>query len=170
MKKLVWCFSAFIVLIGFASIAQADENERLEKLFRNGMKPVMDGKDAKRAADSGDIIRAYIKAGYVKRKPEDRSDYTDTRILRKPATLFGHKLVALTEEYMVEYIGCCVDPGFGAILEVDDKTSEIEAAASANKCEFQIGESTDMSQFGLTLTPGHRFATLVCGTRKMEGL
>src|SRR5205085_449160 len=81
-------------------------------------------------------IRPYISAGFVRAKPELREDYTDYRVLRKPAKLFGQDLLVIEEEYQLKFVGCCVSEGLGAILRVTADLVPLKEFASANGCSL----------------------------------
>jgi hypothetical protein len=112
--------------------AQAAPITALEKTLRQAMIP--SGDEGIRIVSSGALIIAYINKGFVARKPDQRADYVDYRRVRKPATLFGHKLVVLEEEYLTEFIGCCVNNGLGIVVEKTGSLAELEAFAIANEC------------------------------------
>lgn len=89
-----------------------------------------------RLNEPGEAIRAYIKAGYVRLKPELREEYTDYRVVRLPATLFGQALLVIEEEYLTKFIGCCVNEGVGVILRVTADRAPLKVFASANGCSI----------------------------------
>ena len=118
-----------------------------------------------RLKQPGGAIRAYIKAGYVPRKPDKRMDYTDYRVLTKPASLLGHRLVVVEEEYLTKYIGCCVNEGVGAIVQVEGDDSALRSFAKQNKCsldEKYVAET--MQNLGLGKPEG-RFVSVSCRFR-----
>lgn len=90
-----------------------------------------------RLSEPGDAIRAYIKAGYVRVKPELREDYTDYRVVRLPTKLFGQELLVIEEEYLTKFIGCCVNEGVGVIARVAADLAPLKAFASANGCSVR---------------------------------
>jgi hypothetical protein len=90
-----------------------------------------------RLAEPGEAIRAYIKAGYVRLKPELRDDYTDYRVVQLPAKFFGQELLVIEEEYLSKFIGCCVNEGSGVILRVTADLAPLKAFASANGCSVR---------------------------------
>lgn len=118
-----------------------------------------------RLKDSGDAIRAYIAGGYVSRKPDQRRDYTDYRVLKKPATLLGQKILVLEEEYLVKYIGCCVNDGIGAILEIGPDDAPLKEFAKANRCLLnEENARADLAALGLR-KPAGRVVSLSCRSR-----
>jgi hypothetical protein len=92
---------------------------------------------SERLAEPGEAIRAYIKAGYVRLKPELREDYTDYRVVRMPAKLFGQELLVIEEEYQLKFIGCCVNEGVGVLLRVTADLAPLKEFASANGCSMR---------------------------------
>lgn len=96
-----------------------------------------------RLTESGEGIRPYITAGYVRVKPELREDYTDYRVVRKPAKLFGQELLVIEEEYQLKFIGCCVSEGIGAILRVTADLAPLKEFAAANGCTLSKDDIVD---------------------------
>jgi hypothetical protein len=96
-----------------------------------------------RLAEPGEAIRAYIKAGYVRLKPELREEYTDYRVMRLPAKLFGQELLVVEEEYLTKFIGCCVNEGVGVILRVTADLAPLKEFAAANGCSLR-NDRTDI--------------------------
>jgi hypothetical protein len=96
-----------------------------------------------RLDEPGDAIRAYIKAGYVRLKPELREEYTDYRVMRLPAKLFGQELLVVEEEYLTKFIGCCVNEGVGVILRVTADLAPLKEFAAANGCSLR-NDRTDI--------------------------
>ncbi|HEY4582403.1 MAG TPA: hypothetical protein VIG88_06000, partial [Lysobacter sp.] len=123
--------------------------------------------DRQGAADAA--VRAYIDAGLVPAKPDARVDYSDYRLLRGPATLLGHDLVALDEEYMIEHIGCCVSEGLAVALRLRPAGGDLAAFAKANGCSVQgDADSYALDQLfalGLPKAPAGTYAVLQCKSR-----
>jgi hypothetical protein len=90
-----------------------------------------------RVGNSGKAIQAYMREGFVGRRPNRRDGYTDYYLLKRPARLMGHELVLIEEEYQVEFIGCCVNDGVGVTLRVDGSTEDVEAFAEQNGCRVE---------------------------------
>jgi hypothetical protein len=130
VRKLLMVLVAAVV-VSFGGPARAAEVSPLETTLRKAMTA---GVDTPRVVDSGVAIRAYINKGFVRRAPDQRADYVDYRRVRKPATLFGHKLVVLEEEYLTEFIGCCVNTGLGVVVEKNGSLAELDAFVNANEC------------------------------------
>lgn len=55
----------------------------------------------------------YLKLhGFIAKKPNiKRYDYNDVYNVKKPLSFKGQNVVLLTDEYMSEYVGCCVSEG-----------------------------------------------------------
>lgn len=124
-----------------------------------------------RMLPSGAAIKQFIKAGFVRRKPEARQDYSDYRRLRKAFTFMGETVVSLEEQYLVEFIGCCVDEGIGALLALEGSGDAVEAFGKANGC-LVTGEAyyvdTSLTAVGLK-RDGRRYLYIYCGLRGLAG-
>jgi hypothetical protein len=142
--------------------AEAQDISPQETLLRQAMTP--SGEELERAVEPGAAIRAYIKSGHVRRKPDSAADYVDYRRLRKPSTLFGHPLMVLEEEYMTKYIGCCVNPGIGMVIEVHGSTEELDAFLTANKCRknWPSGPEDSLDKAGVTPKQGASYISITC--------
>lgn len=121
-----------------------------------------------RVGTSGKAIAAYMREGYVGKRPDQRFDYTDYYLLKKPATFMGHELVLIEEEYITQYIGCCVSPGAAVTVKVRGNTQKLQAFANAQRCTL-----TDPVDIGQTLhevaiktrLPKCHYASLSCRER-----
>lgn len=123
--------------------------------------------------DSGKAIRAYMKDGYINKKPNTRADYTDYYLLNQPATFMGHKLLVIEEEYMAAYIGCCVSPGLGVSVQLMGSSANLEKFAKENGCGFDLSKDlkADLRNKGLsTQFLAGQYATLSCRERNAEGM
>lgn len=124
-----------------------------------------------RIGSSADAIMAYANAGYVAKQPDSRLDYSDYRILKKPANFMGHTLVAIEEEYMQEYIGCCVSPGMAVTVRASPSGGDLDAFASTNSCS--VSRDTDdyysSADIGLPKAPKGTYVTLSCKERDLMG-
>lgn len=112
--------------------AMAADDKRLE----TGLAAALSLKSGttERIGDSGEAIDAYIRAGLINKKPNQRFDYTDYFLLKKPASFMGHKLVVIEEEYMDQYVGCCVSPGAGVSVRLIGSAKNLEDFSQLNKC------------------------------------
>ena len=124
-----------------------------------------------RVGTSGQAIAAYVREGFVSKRPTQRFDYTDYYLLKKPATFMGHELVLIEEEYITQYIGCCVSPGAGVTVKVRGSTQKLQAFADAQRCTLtdpvDIGQVLDEVAIKNRLPKGH-YASLSCRERDAE--
>lgn len=151
-----------LITIRTATAAAAD-NKALEDGLADALR--LKPGTTERAGDSGKAIQAYMREGVVNKKPNERADYTDYYIVKKPATFMGHELVVIEEEYMSKYVGCCVNPGAGITVKVNGSPKNLEKFADKNKCSFadKVDVQGEMSRFGIraTFSKG-RYASLSC--------
>ena len=124
-----------------------------------------------RAGTSGKAIQAYVREGYIGKRPDQRFDYTDYYLLKKPASFMGHELVLIEEEYITQYIGCCVSPGAGVTVKVHGNTQNLQAFASAQRCTLTdpVDVQHALSEVAIKarLPKGH-YASLSCRERDAE--
>jgi hypothetical protein len=159
----------FAFAVGLASALPAGAHaqpasDRLEAGLIDAMR--LNTQTRERIGDSGAAIRAYIRAGYVRARPEKRFDYTDYRIVRRPARLLGQELVLIEEEYLTKFIGCCVNAGVGAVVRVTGEDSRLKEFASANGCSVEKGSAVaeTLKRVGLKPGPGE-YVALSCRER-----
>jgi hypothetical protein len=128
----------------------ASAEDELEEGLINAMR-LKTGSTMERVGNSGKAIQAYMREGFVGRRPNRREGYTDYYLLKKPARLMGHELVMIEEEYQLEFIGCCVNDGVGVTLRVDGSTEGIEAFAEHNGCrvETEVDFQQKIAQVGI---------------------
>jgi hypothetical protein len=88
-----------------------------------------------RKAESGPALVAYIKQGYLHKKPDIQQDYNDYRFPLKSMQLFGHKVLLIDEEYITKYIGCCVSEGLA--ITVESAGPSLESFAKSNGCSIR---------------------------------
>jgi len=154
---------ALLACAALSPAAFAADEAALEKGLTDALR--YDRAKGERVAPSGPALQAYIQAGYLDLKPSVRADYTDYRVLKKPAPFMGQSLVLVEEEYMTQYIGCCVDEGVSAVVRVSGSTAAMEAFAKANACRFEPkydpAEALTANRLGIGLPPG-RYAKLSC--------
>ncbi|MFX8569850.1 hypothetical protein ABTM09_20385, partial [Acinetobacter baumannii] len=56
--------------------------------------------------------------GFLAKKPNvSRVDYNDIYKLKKPYEFMGQNVLLISDEYMSEYVGCCVSEGWGAVFK-----------------------------------------------------
>jgi hypothetical protein len=142
-----------------------DDPDALEAGFVRTMR--LNAQRDGRLIESGEGIRPYITAGYVRQKPELREDYTDYRVVRKPAKLFGQELVVIEEEYQLKFIGCCVSEGVGAILRVTADLAPLKEFAAANGCSLNKDDIVDRLR-KLKLNAAGEFLSVSCRERDQQ--
>lgn len=124
-----------------------------------------------RVGTSGKAIRAYMREGYIGKHPDQRADYTDYYLLKKPASFMGHELVLIEEEYITQYIGCCVSPGAGVTVKVRGNTQKLQAFASAQRCTLTdpVDVQHTLNDVAIkTRMPKGHYASLSCRERDAE--
>jgi hypothetical protein len=155
-------------LLGVVASAKASD---LARLLSDAMKP--NSSKTARHVEPRVPIRALIKAGYLRKKPEARVDYSDYRLVRKPFDFLGARLVVIEEQYMITYGGCCVDPGIGMVLENPGNSSDIAELAKSNSCTYSDDEDNYFVDAALEAVGRKgqrgRFIYLYCGMRELEG-
>jgi hypothetical protein len=157
-----------LVFVLTAAVGSAAELSPQEKLLLGAM-TLRSSDPYAREVGSGEAIGALIKSGHVKRKPFQRADYVDYWPLKKSVTFFGHKVLLLEEEYLVEFIGCCVNVGIGMVIEETGDTSELESFAKANQCRKE-GEDYwkgSLENAGLKPKAGVKYSYISC--REKDG-
>jgi len=125
----------------------------------------------KRLGDSGKAIQAYMKQGIVNKKPNASIDYTDYYLVNKPASFMGHELLTIEEEYMTQYIGCCVSPGVGLSLRIVGDTKKLESFAQDNGCSLtkQFNLEKELGYLGIDAKSNEgEFALLSCRERDIN--
>ena len=121
-----------------------------------------------RLYESNVPILDYAKAGYVSLKPDKGVAYVDYRILRKPAYLFGAKIVTIEEEYPKKDVGCCVSSGIGAVVKVEMGLDRLKRFAAENACsvdEDQKSIAETLSMLHLKADDRGHYASISCRDR-----
>lgn len=98
-----------------------------------------------RVVSSQIAYKALKKDGKIGKKPNMRVDYVDFYIPLKPIFILNYKIVTLEEEYMIEFKGCCVDNGIGAVIEINHSIKDLRNFALKNKC--QLTEEIDFNTY-----------------------
>ncbi|KQT34155.1 hypothetical protein [Methylophilus sp. Leaf414] len=127
-----------LILVGsYARKSEADPaNQLSERLLEAGLiKALSLGSEKERKAESGPALVAYIKQGYLRRKPDIQQDYNDYRFPLKLIHLLGHKVLLIDEENITKYIGCCVNEGLG--ITVDSEGPDLDSFAKNNGCSIR---------------------------------
>ena len=126
---------------------------------------------SERTVTSGKAIEAYVHAGLLGKKPNQRYDYTDYYLLKKPATFLGHELVLIEEEYITQYIGCCVSPGLGVTVKVRGGAQNLEKFAQAHRCTLtdNVDLAHELREVAIkNRLPKAHYASLSCRERDAE--
>lgn len=162
------------LLIATSPLASAqDGNAQGGKAMESGLIDALrfDAKRQERVAPSGPALQAYIRAGYLDAKPSARADYTDYRLLKKPATFMGHTLVVIEEEYMSAYIGCCVSEGVGVTVKLNGNGANLQAFAKDNACSYSevADPGAELKHFDIANDlPKGKYASLSCRERDSQ--
>jgi len=129
--------------------------------------------DIERNGNHGKAIRAYMNKGYIDKKPTVyRADYVDYYVLKKPAYILGHELKVIEEEYMSEYVGCCVNEGVGVVLKLTGSMQKLENFARKNKCLVEpIDYSYYYERLGIVSTTPEKgvFVEMSCRVNDIQG-
>lgn len=151
------------LIAAHTAFAVAADDRELESGLANALR--LKPGTTERAGDSGKAIQAYMREGVVNKKPNQRADYTDYYVVKKPASFMGHELVVIEEEYMSKYIGCCVNPGAGVTVKVNGSPKNLEKFADANKCSIadNVDVQGELRRFGIktAFSKGH-YASISC--------
>ncbi|WP_447586116.1 hypothetical protein [Pseudoxanthomonas mexicana] len=122
-----------------------------------------------RQGGTADAVMGYVNGGYVTKKPDFREDYSDYRILKKPIRFMGHELVVIDEEYMGEYVGCCVSHGVAVTVRLKPDGDNLDAFAKSNGCT--LTKDTDeyfRKIYTVPEAPKGTYATLSCKERDIS--
>jgi hypothetical protein len=151
-----------------AQAAGSASEAELEMGLVQALRPVP---DFRRQENAGKAIRAYKAAGILPLRPV-RSDYTDYYLVTRPTKFLGNELVLVEEEYLIKYIGCCVNQGAGVYVRVVSTTDPLEKFARENMCRFDVYEDAkavlaEKINFPAKL-PAGRYASLRCHANDEE--
>ncbi|MDV4265902.1 hypothetical protein ACG9XY_04180 [Acinetobacter seifertii] len=107
--------------------------------------------------------------GFLAKKPNiSRADYNDIYKLKKPYEFMGQNVVLISDEYMSEYVGCCVSEGWGAVFKQTSNLKLIEKFAKTNQCSVAPIESTsDYYGFKIRSLPKGNYYELSCRERDL---
>ncbi len=118
-----------------------------------------------------DFLKLQIlkQKGFLAKKPNiSRADYNDIYKLKKPYEFMGQNVVLISDEYMSEYIGCCVSEGWGAVFKQTSNLKLIEKFAKTNQCSVGPIESTsDYYGFKIRSMPRGNYYELSCRERDL---
>ncbi len=166
--KLQQLLIAAMALLLMSASPMAAEISNEEKVLQGAM--MLRSRDPyAREVGSGEAIGVLIKSGFLKRKPFQRADYVDYRALKKPMKFLGHSVLLIEEEYLVEWIGCCVNVGIGMVIEESGDTAGLEGFVKANQCRKE-GEDYwkgSLENSGLKPKAGVKYSYISC--REKDG-
>lgn len=151
------------------AVAHVDDLER--GLLKSMSITVNSEGNLERSGDSGAAIRSYKKLNFIKNSPDLRYDYIDNYLLLKPATLMGHDLKIIEEEYMGRYVGCCVSEGVGAVIRQQGSLNRLSKFAQQNRCSIEpINLNVHLRKFGIknANVPRGNYYAISCRERDLE--
>lgn len=155
------------MLVQTTSSEQSTE-QNIENILINVLK--IDQKTNDRIENTQLAIQAYIEKGIINNKPNKRVDYVDYYLVNKSTNFMGHTLILIEEEYMLKYIGCCVNSGIGIVVRLMGNSNNLEEFATQNNCQFEnnFNLREKLTQLNLTthLLEG-QFAFLSCRENKL---
>lgn len=110
--------------------------------------------------------------GFVSQKPQiSRSDYNDIYQFKKPLTFLNQSVMLVSEEYMSQYIGCCVSEGWGAVFKVSNDYGDLKKFADDNYCsleEIKNPSQEDYYGFPYRKLGKGKFVELSCRARDIQ--
>lgn len=108
--------------------------------------------------------------GFIAKKPEvSRYDYNDVFRIKKPLKFMGQSVVAVSDEYMSQYVGCCVSEGWGAVLSKTADLAALQQFAKKNQCSLGLiaNDNTDYYTYILKRRPQAEYYELSCRERDL---
>ena len=94
-------------------------------------------KDKDAFYESADVqFDRLVRAGIISDKVQERFDYVSYFPPLREVRFHGAKLLYFEYEYLDEFIGCCVDDGFGLVLQ-GKPGPEAAAFAQAHDCSIR---------------------------------
>lgn len=108
--------------------------------------------------------------GFIAKKPEvSRYDYNDVFRIKKPLKFMGQNVVAVSDEYMSQYVGCCVSEGWGAVLSKAADLAALRQFAKKNQCTLGAiaNDNTDYYSHILKRRPQAEYYELSCRERDL---
>jgi hypothetical protein len=115
-------------------------------------------------------FKALKAGGFIAKKPEiSRYDYNDVYTVKKPMKFMGQTVVAVSDEYMSEYIGCCVSEGWGAVLSKKSDLAALQQFAKQHQCSLKARneEASDYYDHSLKSYPRAEYYELSCRERDL---
>ncbi|WP_448761385.1 hypothetical protein [Acinetobacter tandoii] len=108
--------------------------------------------------------------GFIAKKPEvSRYDNNDVFSIKKPLKFMGQSVVAVSDEYMSEYVGCCVSEGWGAVFSKTADLAALQQFAKKNECTLaaRAKDETDYYSHSLKRRPQAEYYELSCRERDL---
>ncbi|ENV93945.1 hypothetical protein F937_03347 [Acinetobacter calcoaceticus ANC 3680] len=98
-----------------------------------------------------------------------RADYNDVYKLKKTYQFMGQNVALISDEYMSEYVGCCVSEGWGAVFKQTANLKLIQKFAKTNQCNINPIES-DSNYYGFKISslPKGNYYELSCRERDLN--
>lgn len=149
-KSLLW------LIIGFSSMTMA-----ADMVTYRGMGT---------AKQDFPTFKTLQAGGFIAKKPEvSRYDYNDVFSIKKPLKFMGQSVVAVSDEYMSEYVGCCVSEGWGAVLSKTADLAALQQFAKKNQCTIvaRAKDETDYYSHSLKRRPQAEYYELSCRERDL---
>jgi len=108
--------------------------------------------------------------GFIAKKANiSRADYNDIYKLKKPYQFMGQNVVLISDEYMSEYVGCCVSEGWGAVFKQSSNLKLIEQFAKNNQCKISpIEPDSNYYGFKISSLPKGNYYELSCRERDLD--
>ncbi|WP_417541966.1 hypothetical protein [Methylophaga thalassica] len=93
-------------------------------------------------------IERLKRLGIINSEPDIVTDYNHIYMANKQVPILGGVLLALNDEYLDSYVGCCVNPGIALVLDVGKKNADVLALmefAKENACSVTPYEQASMA-------------------------
>jgi hypothetical protein len=140
VKQLFFFLLFFLTLVACGEVRQANatNNSPLASgLIWNASASAKDKETFFETAD--DQLARLQRAGILSKNVSSRFDYVSYYKPTRLVTFYGARLMYFENEYLEQFIGCCVDDGFGLILQ-GSESKEINDFAATNGCKITIGD------------------------------
>jgi len=115
-------------------------------------------------------FKTLKQQGFIAKKANiSRADYNDVYKLKKPYQFMGQNIVLISDEYMSEYVGCCVSEGWGAVFKQTSNLKLIQQFAKTNQCNISPKEpDSDYYGFKISSLPKGNYYELSCRERDLN--
>ncbi len=116
-------------------------------------------------------FKTLQQQGFLSKKPQVlRMDYNDVYALKKPLKVLNQQVILLSDEYMSEYVGCCVSEGWGAVIKKQQSLVQLQKFADDNQCSltpFSLNENPDYYGFSTKKLSKGEYYELSCRERDL---